>query len=390
MFATDRTQFTGLAATLSSLLKYNNDRGSITTTVFVPPDDLRLAMAMLRCVRRVIKLASGGGEARPEPVRLVARSFVGPSMLDEQGGSARWRAQKGNLAARSNFARFYLPELLPPEARFALYVDSDIVFTCDVVTNLLQRAEAIFTANPHAIIAAANQRSRAVAKYVQPSAITEQYLMRVLGAKVGVRLARGRFFNRSSFNAGLFLAHLPRWRAANATQDLMSLLTAHVQALRVQTRNARTALPKRKWGPKSIPWNYRTPWPVGHATSQSPMLIIFAGHRSADLTPKWNSAAGVDWATVTIRGPPNSSIGPSRMWYRPSVFVNGCEFCAWHWAGSWKPWECSSSSGCSTSWTPSTCSREPPMRQSCVWHHYALPQCVPEETKLPVRDCGAY
>ena len=56
---------------------------------------------------------SASTAARWRPVRVVP--FTGGAVLEQQakGSSAEWRAVKGNLASPLNFARVYLPELLP-------------------------------------------------------------------------------------------------------------------------------------------------------------------------------------------------------------------------------------------------------------------------------------
>ena len=367
--ATDRIHFVGLAALLNSLLKVPAGgqawgNSSVAVTVLVPPKDLQLALQLVRCVRR----QQGPGAtaiARPAATwwHVRVNPFAGSPLLDQQGRSAAWLANKGNLAARSNFARFYLPDLLPTDAKFALYVDADVVFTCDVLTKLLLRAVAIFARSPRAIIAAVPMRAGNRA-FVEPSRITRRYLERVLGPLSASDYRA--YFDQPSFNAGLFLAHLPRWRAANSTQTLESLLSDHAHVLLRNPGAARGRLPKLD-----------TPWVAGRPSSQSPMLIVFAAHRTVWLPRTWNSAASDGHSIDPIYHAGRALGGPRLL--NGSLNVSGCEFCAWHWAGGKKkPWLARAEDlDCPARWTPASCGASRAMRPSCVWHHFAVLQCVP-------------
>jgi lipopolysaccharide biosynthesis glycosyltransferase len=69
------------------------------------------------------------------------------------------------------------------------------------------------------------------------------------------------------FNAGVFVANLPLWRAQNMTSKLVALMAANAAAL----RNGGSGI-----------------WATGRATSQIPMLILF-GHSFRHLPSRWNA-----------------------------------------------------------------------------------------------------
>ena len=440
VFATDSAHFPALTAALHSLLQADVSEApqDVTVNLFVPRADVEFARQMVRCVRKESSMkrssAAGDERRRASVWRMYTRAFepaeIGAHYLQHQNSEA-WVAKKGNLAAPSNFARFYLPQLLPPSARVVLYVDADVVFTCDAVAGLLLAADDVFRSHPKAVIAAAPQRTTNGA-YVVDSQITRRYVAnaaafdyadlsalrdRVLPMTGGACVAScatestrtesawtakdpswasrcqqrscaacaecstlrnlydprskipasraakvTHFLSQSSFNAGLFLVHMPRWRAMNATGELVNLLSEHAAA-------------------RAVPGK-QTPWPADRVTSQSPMLLVFAGERRAPLSFRWNSAAAAKVGQCPNRRPTDpikcqSYPGISMVQPAPDPLVRGCEFCAWHWAGYLKPWKRESVEDCDApSWHPGPSCSDDSAPQSCVWHHFALPQCM--------------
>ena len=324
VYATDRQQLVSLAASLASLLtsaypERRERRGAkrssanpgqqqqsrripihtLVVTVVVPPQDELLTRQLVGCVERSV-VPGGVLRDRLLPWSVRVRTLDDKEMvalgfppLSRMGASAGWLAQKGNLGAASNFARFFLPQLLSPslapggkpftappgDSDLVLYLDVDVIVTCDVFGVLDEVAPHLFLTNPHAVIAAVEQHHNPNLDFVLPSAVTDTHLaharrlLSALPAAERLRFGRRptmqppktiashlpsqqvmaqsmprlqkaerdevidhvdfmeRFLRAPSFNAGVFVANLTRWHATNATGRLLAVLWAHVGAL---------------------------------------------------------------------------------------------------------------------------------------------------------------
>ena len=82
--------------------------------------------------------------------------------------------------------------------------------------------------------------------------------------------------------------------------------------------------------------------------------------------------------------------------YLAEAAVNGTSFCAWHWAGKWKPW-CMGAK--QAPWCPAdhvdryqstrdlAIARLRVVNQSCLWHRYAQPSCMPHASDQLRHEC---
>ena len=150
----------------------------------------------------------------------------------------------GNLASPCNFARFFLPKLLPGVRR-VLYLDADVVVQADV-------ASLFELALPAGALAAAVPRSEPHFRYKRYAARAGETFAKRYRARQ-VRLDG----TKPTFNAGVMLADLDAWRAAALTEDAVWWLEQHA------------ASPDGLW----------------HLGSQPPMHLILYG-RWAPLPPR--------------------------------------------------------------------------------------------------------
>jgi lipopolysaccharide biosynthesis glycosyltransferase len=309
LFSTDRSMLHSLTAALVSL----RDSSIVPAppqafspvpsppvqhvTVCVPAGDIAVTQRAVRCA------LSEGGSSRHTAMRMRYVPFDEASL---RGFPLRRRllnvsdaylSQKRNLSVPSNFARFYLPELLPPGVRYVLYSDVDVIFTCNVFA-LARTLPQLFAQHPHATIAAVDRKAAkntAMHHFVNMQSRAARRMIDKWSWHPAARTTIG------SFNAGFFAADVIRWREHNATAELIDLLWQEVHA--IESRLPHDAMP---WMPTKV-------------SSQSPMLLLFYRHRRfIELDRSWNSAS------VGNRNIPVGKQEP---------------FCLWHFSGgSSKPW----------------------------------------------------
>lgn len=318
VFSADGRLLHALVAAVASLVNSSAEQ-PLRVTVCMPPDQLELASSSLRCVLAdlprwlvTLRLVAFGEESMrgfPPRRRLVNVSDA-------------YLARKRNLSLPSNFARFYLPELLPAEARYVVYSDVDVVFTCSL-HGLLRPLLSQFATRPRTIIAAVD---RAYNKNTRMDHFVN------LKSTVARRMLPGTPARSGSFNAGFFVADLARWREQNATERLLGLMWEEVDAIERQA-------PVPPWRPTKV-------------TSQSPMLLLFY-RNFVRLPHAWNSASVA-----------NRSLGVGHQ----------REYCLWHFSGSGsrKPW-CDARPCPRTNDTRAAATRLP----KCVWERHAHMHCVP-------------
>ena len=334
LFSCDRTMLHALNAALVSLLASLDATVSIRITIATPPNDLTVATSAVHCALG----SSYGVISRSSIFRFVA--FGEDSM---RGFPARHRLtnvsdehlkQKRNLSVTANFARFYLPELLPAGARFVLYSDVDVIFNCSIL-RMLRPLPWLFASKPRAVIAAVGRiptKNTRMDMFVNLDSMAAQRL-------VGASTTPSR---TGSFNAGFFVAHVERWRAQNVTGSLLNLMWEQVAAIAA----------------RQVP-----PWQPTKVTSQSPLLLLFYKHY-IELPSAWNSASVADR---------NLPIGRQR------------SYCLWHFSGSGqrKPW-CDSRPcrmKAKSNWDDAL--------PKCMWEQHSRPACVPSALRpsLGLRTC---
>ena len=300
--ACDSAQFPGLGAVLRSAVASASTPGLLAFTAVVPAAELGRAEALVACA-----VGDSGAGARVVAVETtgVARLAV-PTYADfaRAAGSSNGLRDKfskyGELGSRLNYARFFLDELLPRDAAFALYVDVDAVVLCDVVSLLSNEVPALEARFP--------DRGGAVAAVDRdgPPASSKK-------KKQEAPARRRRLFKRSgpAFNAGVFVADVARWRASRAT----ALLEAAMAEAYAAVRSNGTA-----------PWS--------RPSSQAPMVHVF-GAAFLPLDPRWNRlfhdsdrrAAPADVEALLAKAP------------RRTAPDEATSDCVWHFTGAKKPWD---------------------------------------------------
>ena len=179
-------------------------------------------------------------------VRLIA---LPPELLASRIRVSADPAVTGKLASPLNFVRFYLPQLLPSSVERVLYLDADIIVKADV--------HALFEPSllppPYAL--AAVPRPEAHFRY-------SRYAKKCAALFAARHNGRETLnVSAQTFNAGVALIDLRRWRAANLTSEAAWWMDQHKKA------SGTTGL-----------------WALG---SQPVMHLIMHG-RWAPLPPSWN------------------------------------------------------------------------------------------------------
>lgn len=192
----------------------------------------------------------------------------------------------GNLSSRLNYARFFLGDIVK-DARYALYLDVDVIVRCDASWLLRIDAPALFEEYPDAVIAVVD-RDR---------------------ISTGGR-RRQLYYRGWSFNAGVFVADLERWRAIDATGQLERSMRAVSDALLLRSKNDTPAA-------AALPWS--------RPSSQLPMIRVFDASKVAPLPSEWNRL-------LRHAQPRDVEV----------MLSNGSTpryDCIWHFTGPLKPWD---------------------------------------------------
>lgn len=229
--ASDANHFAALPGAILSAV--NHTSAPLSFHVLVPPEQLASAKSALTCFG--VPLASPPRLAvdvlpyRPQlaaPVRVVADAAV-----------------TGNLASPLNFARFELPRLLPSLSRL-LYLDADVMVQADL-------GELWRTELPRDAAVGAVPRAEAHFKYKRYAAKCAALYEARRGAPLQPE--------KPTFNAGVLLIDLARWRQQNLTAEAEWWMAQHAAA------------------PDGL-------WALG---SQPPLHLALHG-RWAALPPSWN------------------------------------------------------------------------------------------------------
>lgn len=228
--AADANHFAALPGAILSAV--NHTSAPFSFHVLVPPEQLASAKSALACFGVPLaapKLAVDVLPFRPQlaaPVRVVADAAV-----------------TGNLASPLNFARFELSRLLPSLSRL-LYLDADVMVQADL-------GELWRTDLPQGTAVGAVPRTEAHFKYKRYAAKCSA----LYEARNGAPLQP----ENPTFNAGVLLIDLTRWRQQNLTAEAEWWMARHAAA------------------PDGL-------WALG---SQPPLHLALHG-RWAALPPSWN------------------------------------------------------------------------------------------------------
>ena len=331
LFATDAQQFQGLAAALASVVSSSSGGdGVVAFTVVVPAQDVAAVERLARCAL----------EGAPATARVVAVEATATTRLADaiasyprpEGGE--YYGNRGNLSSLLNYARFYLPEILPPDAKTVLYVDVDLVVRCDV-RRLLGRGLREFA-------------TAAAAAGGPASPLGGVIFAADRGKCFGSKRLCKRCEGHNSFNAGVFAADLDRWRESRATERLEASVRATVAAL-----NA---------GDDKTLWS--------QPSSQDPMVDVFC----KDYVPLGSGRASGDWNVLFNTSPRGRAPLNLGGFFRDPTDKRA-DGCIWHFKGHPKPWDpwptSNGTSARNTHWTARLF--EPYARPCCV---DAAPGCA--------------
>ena len=157
------------------------------------------AMACFRFDRELVRVVSMPTEWLAGRIRVVADPAV-----------------TGSLSSPLNFARFYLPRLLPPLTRRVLYLDADVIVQSDL--RLIAAAPL-----PSPFPVAAVPRSEAHFRYSRyAKRCDELYASRHGGNRLNT--------SAPTFNAGVALVDLRRWAALDLTAEAEWWLARHADS----------------------------------------------------------------------------------------------------------------------------------------------------------------
>jgi lipopolysaccharide biosynthesis glycosyltransferase len=251
--SSDREQFAGLFASVASLLSAVSDVRRVHVYIIASADDVAIAE---RGVRDCLKHPDSVSVLTFDPSVVKAKSVVAADRVKSSG----------NLNADQNFLRFYLSEVLPQEAgQTVLYLDADTIVHGDVLT-LASTLDEL----PDDIVAGiVPRKDPAYGKFITHGILKE----------------RGIPVDAPTFNAGVLLLRLDRWRAQGVTGAAES----------VMRRQQKEQL-----------------YQLG---SQPPLLLALYGHTTA-LDTKWN-VVGLGYLT-DLRGLDDAFLlhwnGPGKPW----------------------------------------------------------------------------
>lgn len=329
--AADRRQYAGFAAVVNSARAHSAAPRLLRFHVIVLAGEEGAARAFLRC--RGVSLS----ESRVRVVGFDASRVRGLVRVAD-------RARRAALSSALNYARFFLPELLPRGVRAVAYVDVDVVVLGDLGALLRRTLPRL---RPPELAAAVPRAAdgRAEHTYQAYAALLPDFRLRTGGRSFDVRAAH--------FNGGVLLLDLRAWARANLTAEAEWWLARHAAS------SARAGL-----------------WRLG---SQPPLHLVLAG-RWAALPAAWN----VDGLGGTFDGVKRRV---------PRARLEAAQLL--HWSGPTKPWDARPGRHYAALWAPHAgapacgvrgrgpCkpalsrAREPP----CA--------CAPERASDPLCDTGA-
>ena len=314
MYATDERQFEGLAASIASVVDAaGKHAGHVDFTVVVPP-------AFVKAAHEVASCALGDGAERGARVRTIP--WDDTSLEAVVAKTRKWVKQRGNLSSATNFARFYLPRFFPPSSGVerVLYLDADTTVHCDV-TDLLARTLRDHTQErPPPVIAAAPRLKPGFSIN-----LFDDYVK-----SLGFRSA-SHWRKMPSFNAGVFVAHLGRWRATNATQRLLSFQRYIKLQANATTRHTRATQPPPTLSHRRTTAGTGSLYSWGFG-SQAPLQAVF-GTNFQHLPKTWNFGTFSAWL--------NPDKGEGKGWPTLHAFrsFDLGDACVRHFNGRAKPWE---------------------------------------------------
>jgi lipopolysaccharide biosynthesis glycosyltransferase len=131
------------------------------------------------------------------------------------------------------FARLFLPELLPSDAEYVLYLDTDVLVRGDVG----ELAKLDLGTAPLA-------------------AVRDEYIGSVAGSPGLVDCkVDGLDGGEPYFNSGVLLLNLPRWREERLGERVLDFLARHREHVRLPEQDALNALVAGRWMRLDPAWN---------------------------------------------------------------------------------------------------------------------------------------
>jgi alpha-1,4-galacturonosyltransferase len=287
--AADRAHYVGLIACIGSVFAASRDPYRLRVSAIIPARGVRDSGAL----RRALKCRVRRGHV--DVVEFDARKALRRVDVKAPRGPGY-----GNLRSPANFARFFLPELLPDADR-VVYLDADAIVVRDVA--------ALYDSAPQAVVAAAPRPQRAC--YDANDARPGMFLCEHLEAFAALGVADPAAM--TTFNAGVVVIDLKRWRALGLSEKFVEATRAHAQ---------------------------HKLWRLG----SNPPLVLLAHGRFEALDPRWNcdgrgAASFSDGVEAVLV--PSSPVPAGLGWKKPTDLDAPClrhGAYIWHWSGPRKPW----------------------------------------------------
>ena len=228
--AADEPLWPGVAGLIRSANSSTSSPEALRFFLVTLPEELGAARRAMECygVAELVVLVPFAPATLASRVRVVADPKV-----------------TGHLASPLNFARFYLPQLLPPTVRRVLYLDADVVVQGDL-------RELFAAPLPPRVPLAAVPRADAhfrYARYVKKC--DGVYASRYGGARLNA--------SAPTFNAGVALVDLRAWAQLALTREAEWWMARHADA------------PDGLW-----------------ALGSQPIMHLMLHGRWAPLPPRWN------------------------------------------------------------------------------------------------------
>jgi lipopolysaccharide biosynthesis glycosyltransferase len=196
--AADESHLPGVAGVINSALAHTSRANTVRFHVIVPAGRIDSASARLRCLGVAMNTTVALVELPDDWLRDKVRVVADPRIT-------------GKLASPLNFARFYLAALLPRVNRL-VYLDSDVIVNGDITE--LWRVKL-----PAGMAVAAVPRAEAHFRYSRYAKTCSDLFATRHGRRLNGSLP--------TFNAGVLLVDLSRWRSLQLTQDAEWWLAQH-------------------------------------------------------------------------------------------------------------------------------------------------------------------